>query len=99
MKLRTADILSLFGGPTRVARLFNPPLTKSAVSLWGDYVPELRARFLLDTYPGAAVCLVDEDGTTAFQRAGGIPAVRTPRRSSRNSAAKKAVRRGRVQKG
>lgn len=45
--MRKADLVSVFGTFRAIGDLFKPfnqgkPLTKSAISLWGDEIPELR---------------------------------------------------------
>lgn len=62
--LRSADVVAHFG-PTNghTARAFIPiigrPLSKNAVRQWGEYVPELRARQLLDHYPNLRELVLD----------------------------------------
>lgn len=54
--LRKSDVVAHFGqNYAEVGRAFIPildkPLTKVAVRQWGELVPELRARQLLEQYP------------------------------------------------
>src|SRR3546814_20070123 len=58
--LRKDDVLALFGdNAAAVGRDFSPPISRIAVSKWGDYLPPLRARQLLDRHPELADCVVD----------------------------------------
>lgn len=78
MLIRTADALALFdNSPARLAAVFpserrrgkvRAGLTRQAVDLWGEYLPELRARQLVELKPDAAALIVGEDGLTAVER-------------------------------
>lgn len=47
--MKTADLIRLFGGVTRTAEALG--VTKSAVSQWGENVPELRVYKLREQRP------------------------------------------------
>jgi predicted transcriptional regulator len=48
-EMKTADLIRLFGGVTRTARVLG--ITKSAVSQWGEDVPELRVYQIREKRP------------------------------------------------
>lgn len=62
--LRKSDVVTFFGNMAEVGRAFattsnNKALSKVAVHAWGDLLPELRARQLLDGYPGLRDFVLD----------------------------------------
>ena len=61
--LRKADVLRRFRTYAGVARAFVPilghPLTRQAPTMWGEYIPELRARELIEYYADLRDDLVD----------------------------------------
>jgi len=60
--LRTSNVLAYFGGNRgEVARAFSPPLTRQAIRQWGEFVPELRARQLLEKHPDLQAAVLDPD--------------------------------------
>ena len=60
--LRTSDVLALFNGNrAAVARAFDPPISRIAVRYWREYVPELRARQLLERHPELKDHVVDPE--------------------------------------
>jgi hypothetical protein len=70
MKIKTADALSLFdNSPTALGRAFAPPISRWAVHQWGEYMPELRARQLVERRPEAAAYIEGPDGVTPAERA------------------------------
>lgn len=58
--LRSADVAEHFGSGAAVARAFTPPLSRAAVSQWGEFVPADRAHYLLSNTPGLYDLLVDQ---------------------------------------
>lgn len=77
MLIRTADAIALFNGsPTALARALPAEhrrgkmrrLTRQAVHLWGEFLPPLRARQLIEVRPDATAYIVGEDGLTAVER-------------------------------
>lgn len=60
--LRKSDVLDLFNGNhAAVGRDFNPALSRVAVLKWPEFVPELRARQLLDRHPRLKELQVDPE--------------------------------------
>jgi hypothetical protein len=49
--VRTKDLLAVFGTQEAVGKIFTPPISKSAVSQWGENVPELRAYQIHEAIP------------------------------------------------
>lgn len=56
--------IKLAGGVSELAKLFDPPLTPSAVSQWGDKLPELRVFQLRQIRPR----WFNRDGTVRMDR-------------------------------
>lgn len=78
MRIRTADALALFDNDTVKLRAVFPTelrggrvrrVTRQAIYQWGEFLPPLRARQLVDARPDAAALIVGEDGLTAVERA------------------------------
>lgn len=82
MRIRVADALSLFPGPHRVAalrRVFpDGGVTRFAIYGWmrteaqdrpKGYMPELRARQLVEAMPAALAYIEGPDGITPAERA------------------------------
>jgi len=49
--VRTQDLIAVFGTQQAIGELFQPPISKSAVSQWGGEVPELRVFQLRKRFP------------------------------------------------
>lgn len=78
MLIRTADALALFdNSPAKLREVFPTEfragklrrMTRQAIHDWGEFMPPLRARQLVDARPDAAAYIVGEDGLTAVERA------------------------------
>lgn len=64
--LRKSDVVTHLGGSfASVGRAFAPilgkPMSKVAVRKWGELVPELRARQLLEHYPSLKEFVLDPE--------------------------------------
>lgn len=78
MRIRTTDALALFDNDTSALRAVFPAemragrlrrVTRQAIYQWGEFLPPLRARQLVEARPDAAALIVGEDGLTAVERA------------------------------
>ena len=61
--MKTADAISAFGSPAELARALQ--ITRSAISQWGDTVPELRAYQIRELMAARQSCLSDQPTTKA----------------------------------
>ena len=49
--MKTQELIAVFGTQQAIGELFQPPISKSAVSQWGREVPELRVFQLRKRFP------------------------------------------------
>lgn len=61
--MKTADAISAFGSPAELARALQ--ITRSAISQWGDTVPELRAYQIRELLAARQSCRADQSITKA----------------------------------
>jgi len=82
--IRKSDVLGLYdGNHAAVARAFTPPLSRVAVRNWPDYVPELRARQLLEIHPELRDFVLDQEtGMTPRQMRERLKPTRKSRRKA-----------------
>lgn len=74
MKMKTSHVLALAQGSyAAVGRFFDPPLSRQAVRGWGEEVPELRVRQLLERVPDSRGLLIDDNtGLTQAEKMAGV---------------------------
>ena len=60
-KIRVDDAVRLFGSKAELSRVFG--ITPQALTIWGEYVPELRVYRLRDSHPIEADFLMKQAGS------------------------------------
>ena len=61
LRIRVDDAVRYFGSKAELARVLN--IKPQALTIWGDFIPELRAYKLRDLYPEAvSVMLAQSSG-------------------------------------
>lgn len=79
MKLKVTDALRFCeGNPRLLGQFFEPPITRQAVNNWGEYMPELRVRQLVEKVPALKQYVEGRDGVTPAARAAAAAAAQFP---------------------
>lgn len=72
MKMKTADVLPYFANSPRVLGLFfSPPISRQAVKAWGEFMPELRVRQLVEKLPVLKKHVAEGESRPRARRAAG----------------------------
>ena len=60
VRIRVDDAVRYFGSKAELARILG--ITPQALTIWGEYIPELRAYKLRDLYPKEVEVLIAQSG-------------------------------------